>query len=483
MLAELLGFTPDIDPMTPGAMVDVSNIVPTERGFAALESPIAVSGALLPAACFGAAKVRKLDDTKRTLAGTQTKIYELSGSAWNDVSRAAVYTTGPDSRWRFVQFGNATLCCNKSDATQVSISGAFADLAGSPKASICETVGGFVFLFDTNEATYGDSPDRWWCSGLYDYTTWTPSSTTQAATGRLMDTAGRVIGAKRLGQNMVAYKLRNMFLASYVGAPFIWSWQEIPGEIGAISHECIVSIGTEHIFISQDDFWRFDGVRPTPIGTPVRKWFFNRVDPKYIQRVQGLHDRQRKLVVWFYPSVGSNGVCDSWIAYHYKMDKWGAGSMNVESIIEYASNGMTFDNFGSLAASWDALPNIAYDSPFWISENPVAAVIDTAHQLNTITATPGAASMTSGFFGDDTEFTTLNKVRPRWLTIPSAANLTHYTADYAGVALSNHGSSALYLGAFNPLWSGRWHQIKLATSSGSFELAAVDLTLVPDGTQ
>ena len=40
----------------------------------------------------------------------------------------------------------------------------FAPVAGAPKAKILAVLKGFVMAFNTSDATYGDSPDRWWCS-------------------------------------------------------------------------------------------------------------------------------------------------------------------------------------------------------------------------------------------------------------------------------------------------------------------------------
>lgn len=86
---KLLGFSPDVDPTTPGVMLDVANLVPDESGMKGAPSPVNATGApVLAAPCIGAAVITKLDDTRRIFAGTTGKLYELSaGCGWTCPAR------------------------------------------------------------------------------------------------------------------------------------------------------------------------------------------------------------------------------------------------------------------------------------------------------------------------------------------------------------------------------------------------------------
>ena len=142
---KLLGFSPDVDPTTPGVMLDVVNLVPDESGMKGAPSPVNATGApVLAAPCIGAAVITKLDDTRRIFAGTTGKLYELSAGAWVDVSGAA-YAGGADTRWSFAQFGDSTLAANLADSIQRSAgSGAFASLACPPGGEGVGAVPGLV---------------------------------------------------------------------------------------------------------------------------------------------------------------------------------------------------------------------------------------------------------------------------------------------------------------------------------------------------
>src|SRR5690606_22888087 len=118
---------------------------------------------------------------------------------------------------------------------------------------------GFVFLLGTNDGTYGDQPDRWWCSALEDYTAWTPSIATQSATNRLYDTPGPITAGRRLGDYLAVFKKRAIYLGQYVGPDQIWRWPLITDRVGAISQEASVSLEEFVLFMGDDGFWVFDG--------------------------------------------------------------------------------------------------------------------------------------------------------------------------------------------------------------------------------
>ena len=87
---KILGFLPDADPTIPGVLTECVNLTPFEQGMRGAPSASTPAGVpALAAACIGSSIVTKLDDTRRLFAGTTTKLYELSGGVWTDVSRSA----------------------------------------------------------------------------------------------------------------------------------------------------------------------------------------------------------------------------------------------------------------------------------------------------------------------------------------------------------------------------------------------------------
>lgn len=475
----LAGFAPDADSTTPGVILAANNVIPSLRGLKAFPSPADVGMPALAAACQGAAMAVKLDGTSRTFAGTQTKLYELVSGAWSDVGRGTNYSVATDLVWRFAQFGNDTLAANKADTLQRSSGAAFADVSGAPKASLVEAVSGFVILADTNEATYGDSPDRWWCSAIYDPTSWTPNVSTQCTTGRLVDTAGAIVGLRALGDQVVIYKNRAIHVGTYTGAPAVWSFHAVAGRVGAVSNEAIVSIGTAHYFIGSEDIYYFDGSRPEPIATgAVRAWFFSRLAKASAYKIKGMHDRVNGAVYWFYPTT--NSALDSVLIYNYKTQKWGAATLSVEVPVEIITGGYTIDGLDGLSATIDGLPPISFDSPFWISGQPVPAVVTTDHKPKPLNGAAGSSSITTGDMGDDQYRSVLNRFRMRWAVPPTTATAYGMAIDDLGTTPDQQSTASMAGNRFDLLQDGKWHRIQI-DMTGDWELLGYQPDLVQGG--
>lgn len=457
-----IGFKPDINPATPGVIVDCDDLIPMEEGFKAMPSEIGTLLPALAAACVGAAVVQKLDGTSKMFAGTATKLYEAGTSSWTDRSKGGgTYTTG--TFWRFTQFGDDTIATNKAEILQKASTGAFSDITGSPKASCIDAAAGFVMVGATNEGTYGDQTDRWWCSAYQDATSasaWTPDVTTQCTTGRLVDAPGAITAIKALGSSFVAYKARAMFVGTYVGAPSVFSFSQVPGEIGAVSQEAVVNIGTGHVFLGDDNFYTFDGSRPIPIGDGVRKWFLADLNKPYKHQVKGMHETAKSRVWFSYPS-GISTTNDRAIVYNYKSGEWGKCSITIEAIIEYLSGQITWADMGTYYSTWDDLPLIPYDSPFWLQSTRLPAVFNGSHVIKTLTGESEGCSITTGDIGDDNQITLISRVRPRFRLSPASGSMTNYYKDDSGDSLTQDGTATLSSGKFDFLRSARWHRVKM----------------------
>ena len=209
-MTPLLGFMPDADATTPGIITECTNLIPYLNGMQGAPSALTPdSTPALGAECLGAAVVSNLLGARRIFAGTAAALYELSAGVWLD--RTGVpYTGGADTRWSFAQFGDATLTANRVDTIQRSTGAGFASIAGAPKAEIVFSVGAFVMALNVNDGA--EKQDGWHCCAAFDDTDWTTSVSTQAASGRLVASAGAITAGARLGEYAVAYKAKALFL-------------------------------------------------------------------------------------------------------------------------------------------------------------------------------------------------------------------------------------------------------------------------------
>ena len=485
-----LGFCPDLPPTTQGAIVDCQAMVPSVRGMKAAPSEVTAS---LPAPSaseiIGTALLEKLDGTTRLFAGDASKIYEAtSATAWTE--RASSFSSGTADRWRFAQFGNISLAVNKSTKLQASSTDVFSALTTGPKGSLVETVDQFVFMADTNETTYGDQSDRWWCSGIGDYTDWTPAIATQCTTGRLLQTNGAIRGLRRLGNSIVAYKERAMYLGTYVGPPIVWDFREVSNIAGALSHEVVVPVVLEnggylHIFMGANDFYSFDGSRPVSIGSPVREWVFSRLNREYTYKCQAEHRPKEALVFFYFPT--STATCDTGVVYNYRTNRWGRDDRSVEAVGQFASPGLTYNDlgtayganttYGQLAA---ALGDATYNNAFPSDKQRIPMYFNTSHTPKLLNGPATSSAIVSGDFGDEVIITTIDRVLPRWVQRPTSSRLTNYYRMQLGDSLTQDQSVAMDSARYDVQRSARWHRFTLEFT-GETELGEADFRFLPDG--
>ncbi|MBT2322523.1 hypothetical protein J7E62_09215 [Variovorax paradoxus] len=482
---KLLGFAPDVDPNTPGIMLDCDHIIPDETGFAGAPTGAATTAAALPAACRGATVVTKLDETRRLFAGTQTKLYELTGTAWTDRSAGGgSYTGSTESRWSICQFGDTSIASNLVDAMQGSTTGAFAAIAGAPKAKIVVSASNnFVIAFDTNEGTFGVSHDRWWCCAQNNQTDWVPAVATGATTGRLVSVPGGIQAGLPLGDYVIAYKTRGVFLGSFVGsASGTWAWTLVPGsnDCGAVGQEAVCDIGGTHFIVGDDDFWLFDGTRPVAVGAEVRAWFRNNSSQTYRYRTKASFDRQRQLVWINFASRASTGALDRTLVFNVKTKRWGKSNFVMEAALTFTAPGTVIDGLDAYASTIDTLPDVPFDSQYWLSGGRAFAYFDATHLLLLNNGACESSSYTTGDYGDDDTVTVLDRARVRFTQAPTSATASGFWKMNEGEALQGGPIEAMYDGRFDVRQSGRFHRVRF-DMVGDHRETAHAIRLFPDG--
>ena len=459
-MTPLLGFSPDMESPTPGVIVDCSQFIPYETGMEAAPSLETISGVpALADPCLGAVVATRLDGTRRVFAGTDDALYELLAGVWTDVSRASPYTGGPDTRWSFAQFGNTTIAANRSNVIQSSTSGDFADIAGAPSAEVVFSVGSFVMALNVNDGA--EKENGWHCCAAFDASDWTESTVTQSASGQLVSSPGQLTAGLRLGEYAIAYKARSIYLGQYVGPPAVWDWTLVAGgEAGCVGKDAVCDIDGSHFFVGPDNLWLFNGTRPQPFGDKqLRQWFFNNADGTNLYKTQCIYDRQQNRLWIFYPSAGSD-VLDSALVYHLKNGQWGRADRSIQALVNYIQPGFTYDDWDTVGATYDDLPDIPYDSQYWLAGGAALSAFNTSNQLQTFTGIPGTSSFTTGDAGDDDGVTLLKRVRLRFANgqNPATANIQTFHKMSSGESPALGVTGAINDGKFDVLRAARWHR-------------------------
>lgn len=469
----LIGFAPDIDPMTPGVISDCDGIIPTLKGFKPEPGEEQFAEAL-DDTVVGAFLARYLDGSQRVLAATSADIFEYQADGKRN-SIGSGYSAS--DRWRFAMFGNDVIATDFDDVVQVAsgAAGTFGALSGSPpRARIVVTTNNFVFLLNTNV-----QGNQWHCSGIGDATSWTPDPATQAARNTLDSTPGEITAGWSLNNDLVVFKKRGMYLGQYLGPPIIWGFQEVSAIVGTFSQEAVVDIGDRLVFPSGNhDFYIYDGGRPQPLESPLREFFFREnLDQNRADEIIGRFDREHWVATWHYPSVDASSGLDKQISWHIKSNRWTIQTRDVEYVIlpeVPISLGTTYDGFGSLYTNFgDDIP-LTFGSSRWAAfPKNVPALFKSDHIPYTLTGTPSSSWIETGDTGDDTDFSFVKRVKPKFSSYPGTpSNITcqnKYRTNLGGSLTTDQQVELALQGWFNLRRNARFHRFRF-DFQGDYEI-------------
>jgi len=523
------GFAPDVtskinpgDGMIEAGWIDCDGFYPTLRGFRRIPSPVQIYPApptrvspVDDSSVYGYYVARYLDGSTKLFAGTRTALYRGQGGTWTSVSPPATdYDTPALSRWRFAQFGNDTLGVNGKDSPVIitDAGSTFAALAGIPPVAKVVAVanpggsGAFAFLLNLSSGIANNllTPSMWWCSGIGDDAEWTPGADSQSANGYLNDTPGDIVGAKALGPNLIVYKEKATYVFEYLGPPVIWSTRPTSKESGALSHEAIIDIGDVHAVMGYADFYLVDGSgAPRMIENAHRRFLFEDngtgvgdLNRNFQGAVQGRYIRDADICVWHYPSalleVGSTPqICDRWVAWHRPSGRWTKGARDVEQCLYPempGALGLTYDDFGTLYATWGAPDQITYDSyVFSGSSDVVPAFGGPNHVLYTENGTPvDGAFLTLPDYGDGKNHIFVRRHRPNFPIYPVelGTKMENDIRDILGAPRVRIGKTA-YLDHDSGFVffrdNGKFHRFKYTFPAGDAEIDGLEIDFDPMG--
>jgi hypothetical protein len=481
-MTPLLGFTPDAPTTTPGIITDCTNFIPYEAGMEGAPGVVSTGADNLAASAIQAATLINLAGTAKTFAASATRIYELTGTTWTDRSvGGGPYTT--TAAWSFAQFGDTHLAASPNNVLQAATTGAFANVSGSPQARVMFVViaggGGFVICANTNT-----SVDQWANSGINDHTTWTPSISTLANSGRLLgNDSGAITAGLEFGDRPILFKRNAMFIGEFVGPPEVFRFQEVPVKAGCIGKDAVCPVDAGLFFVGPDNFWVFDGARPVPIADgQVRQWFYNNVNLAQIDKTRALYDREKNRVFVYYPSSSSTGTLDAGLVWHLTTKQWGrVNPSSLQTTFVYVSPGLTVD---SLTGTVDGISG-SVDSLVG-AQSRFIAIFNGTNTLQTLSGVSGATSFTSEDIGLEDMESHLTESRLRYQRIPTTATATGYTLDEAGDSLDASGTIASSdtpsdaKNKFDLRQCGKFHRVKF-DFTGSVRVVAKDQTLIQAG--
>jgi hypothetical protein len=263
-------------------------------------------------------------DNASTGAGYGISTY---GGGFYGTPRPDSGSVTPATTWSLDTWGEYLVGCSTSDGKlyewqlNYTTPAKAAVIANAPVNCIGLLVTAERSLFALGAS--GDARTVAW-SDLENNTIWTPSSTNLAGSIKLQ-TAGRIITAKRVrGQNLILTDI-DAHTLTYVGQPFVYQAEIAGRACGAASANCVAVLDNMAVWMGQKGFHVYDGyVKPLPCE--VYDYVFNNINTNQISKVYAVNNSQYNEVWWFYPSAGSNEN-DSYVSWDYVENHWTIGAL------------------------------------------------------------------------------------------------------------------------------------------------------------
>lgn len=472
-------------------LVDAKNVISDASSYRSFPS-MAVYSSALNSACTGAMAVKSVG-TPTNFAGTATKLYLLSGATYNDVSIATGYTGTTEFRWSFATYGKRVIATNFTENPQsyvIGTSSIFANLTTAFKARYVGVVRDFVVFAYTGDATNGTMANNVRWSALNDPTDYTVSVTTQSDSqqvngeGELGDITGFVGGERG-----VVFFEGGIFLMTYVGAPIVFSFDQIVFGTGCIAPGTIANYGDKTFYLGPDGFYILNGVQVSPIGNDkINKWFYSDFDQSLSHLANAVIDPINTLYILAYPGAGNNGTCNRLLMFNWVTGRWTYASPgNLAVLVNSMSQSVDPDAASTETIYGDPdtgpFADVSLDSRIFIGGKLQLSALDANHRLVYFNSNPLTATLETGeaqlFPG---KRALLKNVRPLveglgTVTVSAGTrDITAQAVTYTPpVTLNNNGEANLFA-------SGRYHRARITIDGGFDHVYGLDWDATTQGT-
>lgn len=262
----------------------------------------------------------------------------IYGSGYSGEVSEGMAITSDD--WSFDNWGSILIACPVNDAIYYwqPIGGSIRNLSYVPNAPVYNT-GAFVAMPQRQIIAYGSSFGTIqdpllvrWCD-LEDFTIWAGTANNQAGSYRI-PTGSRIIGAVQASQQALIWTDIDVWSMTYIGQPYIYSFNKIGANAGLISRKAHGQMGGLVYWMSQKQFFKFSGNGVEVIPCPVWDQIFQNLYPgndengvPYTEKIRCAVNSQFNEITWYFPAVKTNNI-DPENAVTFQASYSGNGEIN-----------------------------------------------------------------------------------------------------------------------------------------------------------
>lgn len=227
--------------------------------------------------------------------------------------------------WQLDTFGDFLVAIASQDEKLYVWEGDSAEVAipapGAPTGkAVVTTPERFIFVLGAD----GDVRKVQWAD-QESYQDWVASDD-NAAGDQILATHGELMCGRRARAQTLLWTNIDMWVASYIGQPFIYRFDLAGMNCGTVSPMAPVVVDTVAFWMGHENFFQYDGF-VKPLNCEVHDYVFGDFNRTQKGKVWGMSISQFGEVWWFYPSAASTEI-DRYVVYSYRENHWSAGELN-----------------------------------------------------------------------------------------------------------------------------------------------------------
>lgn len=159
-----------------------------------------------------------------------------------------------------------------------------------------------------------------WCD-VANLNQWTASTTNQAGSFRL-SSGNLIIGGTWFGTAGLLWTDIELWSMSYIGFPLVYGFNQIGKNCGLIARRGWATLGSQVAWMSQQDFFLYQGGSVTPMTCTVRDFVFKTLDTTNLEAIHADGNTYGGEITWWFPQIGSGGVCTGAVKVHLATNEW-----------------------------------------------------------------------------------------------------------------------------------------------------------------
>ena len=162
-------------------------------------------------------------------------------------------------------------------------------------------------------------------SDIEDNTNWEPTATNFSGE-QLLETTGDLIGGVVIKDQILIFTTTDVWLATYVGLPYVYGFNQLAVDCGPISLNSVVVANNRAYWMGgeKSGFFMFDGsVKNVPCD--VEDFLHTNITEAQGSKVVAWHNNANTEIFWFYPK--NDTEVSAYVSYNYEEGHWAVGSL------------------------------------------------------------------------------------------------------------------------------------------------------------